>query len=70
MFFRSRPLLSGNTWIFRDDLEKSGFGGARANDSNSYYRFLKDADVTAEASKNTILRLAGTVLGWMKQARS
>ena len=37
---------------------KNGFGGARAeNDSNSYYRFLKDVDVTAEASRNTILSL-------------
>ena len=34
------------------------FGGARAtDDSNSYYRYLKDQDVTAEASKNTILSL-------------
>ena len=36
-------VITGNTWVFRDDLEKAGFGGARAeNDSNSYYRFLKD----------------------------
>ena len=51
-------VITGNTWAFRDDLEKVGFGGARAeNDSNSYYRFLKDVDVTAEESRNTILGL-------------
>ena len=62
-------VITGNTWIFREDLEKNGFGGARAdNDSNSYYRFLKDVDVTAEASRNTILRPAGTLLG--EQTRS
>ena len=54
----SLRITPGNTWIFREDLEKNGFGGARAeNDSNSYYRFLKDVDVTAEASRNTILSL-------------
>ena len=54
----SLRITPGNTWIFREDLEKNGFGGARAeNDSNSYYRLLKDVDVTAEASRNTILSL-------------
>ena len=62
-------VITSNTWIFREDLEKNGFGGARAdNDSNSYYRFLDYVDVTAEASRNTILRPAGTLLG--EQTRS
>ena len=50
-------VITGNTWAFRDDLEKVGFGGARAVDTNNYYRFLKDVDVTAEESRNTIMSL-------------
>jgi len=47
-------VLTGNTWNFRDDLEKAGVSGAR-NENGGYYRFLKNIDVTDVDSKQMVL---------------
>ena len=49
-------VLTGNTWNFRDDLERAGISGAR-NENNGYYRFLKDIDITDPDGRQRILSL-------------
>ena len=39
------------------DLEKNGFGGARAEEGGAYYRFLRDVDVSQDEPKQTIVSL-------------
>ena len=51
-------VITGNTWNFRDDLEKHGVAGARANDGQgAYYRFLKNVDISDDAGKQQIMSL-------------
>jgi len=51
-------VITGNTWNFRDDLEKNGIAGARASEEGgAYYRFLKNVDVSDAAGKQQILSL-------------
>ena len=51
-------VITGNTWNFRDDLEKNGIAGARASDEGgAYYRFLKHADISDAAGKQQIMGL-------------
>ena len=49
-------VITGNTWNFRDDLERVGVQGARA-DGGGYYRYIKTADLTNEESRQQILGL-------------
>ena len=51
-------VITGNTWNFRDDLEKNGIAGARASDEGgAYYRYLKNVDVSDAAGRQQILSL-------------
>ena len=51
-------VITGNTWNFRDDLEKNGIAGARASEEGgAYYRYLKNVDVSETAGKDQILSL-------------
>ena len=51
-------VITGNTWNFRDDLEKNGIAGARASDEGgAYYRYLKNVDVSDAVGKQQILSL-------------
>ena len=50
---RENP-LPGNTWNFRDDLEKAGISGSRT-ESGGYYRFLKNVDITDSEGKQQIM---------------
>ena len=51
-------VITGNTWNYRDDLEKSGIAGARASDEGAaYYRFLKNVDVADSAGQQQIMAL-------------
>ena len=50
--------VPGNTWNFRDDLERNGIAGARASEEGgAYYRFLKNVDVSDSAGQQRILSL-------------
>jgi len=58
LYQKSQPreislVLTGNTWNFRDDLEKAGVSGAR-NENGGYYLFLKNIDVADADSKHMI----------------
>ena len=44
----------GNTWNFRDDLERAGISGSRT-ENNGYYRFLKNVDVTDRDGKQKVM---------------
>ena len=48
-------VITGNTWLFRDDLERHGVLGSR--DGARYCRFLKDIDCTDSDMKQQILSL-------------
>ncbi len=51
-------VITGNTWNYRDDLEKSGISGTRSQEEGGqYYRYLKGVDVTNAESKQPILAL-------------
>ena len=47
-------LPEGNTWTFRDDLERAGISGSRT-EANGYNRFLKNVDITDPEVKQQIL---------------
>ena len=49
----------GNTWIYRDDLEKNGISGARGQQESGgvYYRFVKNVDVSSLEGRQQILAL-------------
>ena len=49
-------LITGNTWLFRDDLERHGVLGSR--NGERYVRFLQNIDVTNDESKQQVLSLA------------
>ena len=49
-------LITGNTWLFRDALEKHGITGQREDDR--YIRFLKNVDCTNDEVKQQVLSLA------------
>ena len=38
-------VITGNTWNFRDNLERVGVAGSRA-EGGGYYRYIKTADIT------------------------
>ena len=46
-------VINGNTWNFRDDLERVGVAGARA-EGGGHYRYIKTTDITTEESKQQI----------------
>ena len=48
-------VITGNSYNYRDDLEKAGFGGAR--DGSMYYRYAKGIDVSTTDGKQQILSL-------------
>ena len=48
-------VITGNTWVFRDELERHGVLGSR--DGARYCRFLKDIDCTDSDMKQQILSL-------------
>ena len=51
-------VITGNTWNYRDDLERHGIAGARASeDGGAYYRFLRHVDVSDSAGQQQILSL-------------
>ena len=49
-------LITGNTWLFRDDLERHGVLGGR--NGERYVRFLQNIDVTNDEMKQQVLSLA------------
>ena len=48
-------VITGNTWLFRDDLERHGVLGSR--DGERYFRYLKNIDCTDSDMKQQILSL-------------
>ena len=50
-------VIVGNTWNYRDDLEKNGVPGCRPQDGGAYYRYLKQVDITDSVGKQQILCL-------------
>jgi hypothetical protein len=50
-------VIVGNTWNYRDDLEKNGVPGNRPQDGGAYYRYLKQVDITDAVGKQQILCL-------------
>ena len=53
-------VITGNTWNFRDDLERNGIQGARASDEGgAYYRYLKNVDVSDAVGKQQIVSPCG-----------
>ena len=49
-------LITGNTWLFREALEKHGVTGQREDER--YIRFIKDVDCTNDDMKQQVLSLA------------
>ena len=49
-------LITGNTWLFREDLERHGVMGNR--EGQSYIRFLQNVDCTSDEMKQQVLSLA------------
>ena len=52
-------VITGNTWNYRDDLEKNGISGARGQQEvgGQYYRFVKNVDVSSLEGRQQILAL-------------
>ena len=50
-------VIVGNTWNYRDDLEKNGVPGCRPQDGGAYYRYMKQVDITDSVGKQQILCL-------------
>ena len=50
-------VIVGNTWNYRDDLEKNGAPGCRPQDGGACYRYLKQVDITDSVGKQQILCL-------------
>ena len=48
-------VITGNTWLYRDDLERHGIAGSRSGDG--YFRFLKNIDVTSTEMCQRVLSL-------------
>ena len=48
-------LITGNTWLFRDDLERHGVLGSR--NGERYVRFLQNVDCTNDELKQQVLAL-------------
>ena len=48
-------LITGNTWLFRDDLERHGVLGSR--NGERYVRFLQNVDCTNDEMKQQVLSL-------------
>ena len=49
-------LITGNTWLFRETLEKHGVAGHREDER--YVRFIKNVDCTNDDMKQQVLSLA------------
>lgn len=49
-------VITGNTWIYRDDLEKNGISGTRA-EGGQYIRFVKNVDISSVEGRQQILAL-------------
>lgn len=49
-------VIVGNTWIYRDDLEKNGIAGTRS-EGGSYIRYVKNVDVASLEGKQQLLAL-------------
>ena len=51
-------VITGNTWNFRDDLEKNGVSGTRSQEEGGqYYRYIKGVDITNAGSKQQVMAL-------------
>ena len=50
-------IIQGNTWNYRDDLEKAGVQGQRPEGGGAYIRFMKNVDVSDAESKESIKNL-------------
>ena len=50
-----RVVITGNTWLFQDDLERHGVLGSR--EGERYFHFLKNIDCTESEMKQQILSL-------------
>ena len=48
-------LITGNTWLFREALEKHGVSGQRENER--YIRYIKNVDCTDDDMKQQVLSL-------------
>ena len=49
-------VITGNTWLYRDDLEKHGIAGTRAG-GEAYFRYLKNIDVTNSEMTQQVLSI-------------
>ena len=50
-------IIQGNTWNYRDDLEKAGVQGQRPEGGGAHIRFMKNVDVSDAESKESIKNL-------------
>ena len=48
-------LITGNTWLYRDDLERHGISGSR--EGERYIRYLQNVDCTNDEMKQQVLSL-------------
>jgi len=51
-------VITGNTWNFRDDLEKNGFQGTREKEGGQYIRYVRNVDITATEGEQQFLALS------------
>ena len=51
-------MITGNTWNFRDDLEKNGFQGTREKEGGQYIRYVRNVDITATEGEQQFLALS------------
>ena len=49
-------VITGNTWLYRDDLERHGIAGTRGG-GDAYFRYLKNIDVTNAEMTQQVLSL-------------
>ena len=49
-------VIVGNTWNYRDSLEKNGIAGMRS-EGGSYIRYVKNVDITTIEGKQQLLSL-------------
>ena len=61
-------VITGNTWNFRDDLEKNGFQGTREKEGGQYIRYVRNVDITSTEGEQQFLAL--TVEGQKRICRN
>ena len=50
-------VITGNTWNFRDDLEKNGLQGTREKEGGQYIRYVRNVDITTTEGEQQSLAL-------------